>query len=607
MSWYFTPYAIAPTLAALISLSLLILVWSRRDQPLVQAFLLIMASTFFWSLCSALELSNSALIPKIILSRLQYLGIMTLPFAWLVFAMIYSGRERWISWRFFALPLMLQGVVVLGILTNPWFGLVWSATILRYDAEVGLYYLTGSYGPLWYVHTLVSYSLILLGTVLVFRTLLHSPPVYRSQSLAILIGVLLPWIASILFVLGLSPLPYVDSTPLAFAFTGITFWIGISRFQMFSLLPAARDAVIEYMGDAVVVFDLDRRIVDANPAALHLIGKPASAVIGQTMLAILPGHDDLIQRFRAVESVATELCLDRGAGPEYYDLRLSPVRDRQGRPNGRVMVVRDITLQKRAADELRQAKEQAEAANKAKSGFLANMSHELRTPLNAIIGYAEMLEEDLTASEYAELVPDLQRITSSGHHLLNLINDVLDLSKIEAGRMELHPESLDLLPLVREVVATIEPLVNQRGNVLITHFDGELGRVRADPLRLRQILLNLLSNAAKFTEGGRVALHVTRDGTWLRFTIADTGIGMNEVQLARLFQPFTQADSSTTRRYGGTGLGLAITRHFCQMMGGDIAVTSTLGHGSTFIVSLPSDPVLPMVQPTSTDEWLERR
>ena len=237
-----------------------------------------------------------------------------------------------------------------------------------------------------------------------------------------------------------------------------------------------------------------------------------------------------------------------------------------------------------AAEEARVA---AEQASRTKSAFLANMSHELRTPMNAIIGYSEMLIEEVEEMEPDEARADLGKIHAAGKHLLSLINDVLDLSKIEAGKMTLHLEDFEVATLVDEVVGTIQPLVAKNGNELRVSLAQGCGAMRADLTKTRQALLNLLSNASKFTDKGVVELVVSSDERAVRFEVRDTGIGMTADQLGRLFEAFVQADSSTTRKYGGTGLGLAISRRFCRMMGGDITVDSALGKGSVFTVMLP--------------------
>ncbi|MGL5510875.1 MAG: ATP-binding response regulator [Microcoleaceae cyanobacterium] len=275
---------------------------------------------------------------------------------------------------------------------------------------------------------------------------------------------------------------------------------------------------------------------------------------------------------------------------------------------------------------LLQEKKEAEAANRAKSVFLANMSHELRTPLNAIIGYSEILQEDAIELGWGEdSINDLSKIYTAGRHLLAIINDILDFSKIEAGKMEIYSESFNLKILIDNILATIQPLIQQNNNTLIVNCDSQSNVINTDQLKIRQIVLNLLSNAAKFTENGTITFtisqicqissnlssnsdqviinhdlsqmdtvnfdhqnnHTDNNTEYLMITVTDTGIGIPKEQLQNLFEPFTQADSSTTRRYGGTGLGLAISRYFCNMMGGDISVTSEVDKGSEFTVKIP--------------------
>jgi signal transduction histidine kinase len=244
----------------------------------------------------------------------------------------------------------------------------------------------------------------------------------------------------------------------------------------------------------------------------------------------------------------------------------------------------------RLFNEIQEKSRQLNEASQHKSQFLANMSHELRTPLNAIIGVSEMLREDVEALK--QDTEPLDRVLGAARHLLALINDILDLSKIEAGRMELNLDTFALPPLIDEVVKTIEPLAAKNGNHVAVHCDAAIGMIHADQMRLRQALLNLMSNANKFTEKGTVTIAARQKQEngrdWVTFSVADTGIGMTPEQLDRLFQEFSQASSKTASKYGGTGLGLVISQRFCQMMGGDITVASEPGKGSVFTVRLPA-------------------
>jgi signal transduction histidine kinase len=362
-------------------------------------------------------------------------------------------------------------------------------------------------------------------------------------------------------------------------------------------------AAIESISEGFSLYDADDRLVLCNSRYREVLYPGLSD-------AITPGAS-----FESIARRAAERGMIRGAqgriddwvaervaqhrnprGPHFQervDGTWIRVNERRMEDGGTVGVYTDITELKQREEELEQARDVAQQATDAKSRFLATMSHELRTPLNAIIGYSEMLQEDARDQRAEGFVPDLQRINAAGKHLLELINAVLDLSKIEAGKMELYVEAFDVEPLVRDVAAVLEPLAQKNANRLEARCSPDVGAIRADLTKVRQSLYNLLSNACKFTERGVITLSATRegssDGDAIVFAVTDTGIGMTPEQLGRLFEEFAQADASTTRRYGGTGLGLVLSRRLCRMMGGDITAASEPGRGSTFTIRLPAE------------------
>jgi signal transduction histidine kinase/CheY-like chemotaxis protein len=347
--------------------------------------------------------------------------------------------------------------------------------------------------------------------------------------------------------------------------------------DLFAVQERIQQAIFGFVGVIVVVmilFSLEVVINVANP--LNRLAEATSKVsAGQFQERVpVPNSwiDDEVVDISRTFNIMTERINDLYTGLEQK--------------------VTDRTAELReASEELAIKRDEALEASRSKSLFLANMSHELRTPLNAIIGYSEMLEEEAEDSGYDDIVPDLQKIQKAGTHLLTLINDILDISKIEAGKVELFLEDFSLAELIDEIIDTIHPLIERNTNTLVFLPEGELGILHSDITKLRQMIFNLLSNAAKFTEKGVITLLVSRkleeEKEWLYVEVRDTGIGMTAEQLGRVFQEFSQADSSTTRKYGGTGLGLPISRHFAQVMGGDIIVKSETGKGSSFTIRVP--------------------
>jgi PAS domain S-box-containing protein len=365
-------------------------------------------------------------------------------------------------------------------------------------------------------------------------------------------------------------------------------------------------AIMEHMGDAMVILNESHRIVSFNPAAEKLFGYVTKEVQGQYVSLLLADKNSESINLRLTQHLAHQLALgsanfDNKINHEWQAVRKDglvfpfALTMSEMSSNGQQLLIcniYDLTERKQAEEIVIQAKHDAETANRAKSEFLSNMSHELRTPLNAIVGYSELLLDAEIKRGNDQSIKDLNKITGSANHLLALINSILDLSKIEAGRMELYIEEFDAGMIIDDVSSTIMPIMARRKNKFTVEVPEPLGIIEADITRVQQIVLNLLSNAAKFTEQGEVKLTARREikagNEWLIFEVSDTGIGIASEQQQKLFREFVQADSSISRHFGGTGLGLAISRRFCEMMHGDISMQSTLGEGSTFTVRLPA-------------------
>jgi signal transduction histidine kinase len=396
-----------------------------------------------------------------------------------------------------------------------------------------------------------------------------------------------------------------------------------SSLDLETVLTTIVSRAVELSGlDGGVAFEYDEEAEEFRQRATTQTGglgaagragvRKGEGVVGRTAVTLEPVQVPDIRVEGAYDSRLRETLVESGvrallAVPIIREGRvlggLAVSRTRPGEfPPETVDLLRTFAAQSALAIQNARLFQQLEVANRHKSEFLASMSHELRTPLNAILGYSEMLQEEAQDVGQPGLVPDLARINAAGKHLLELINAVLDLSKIEAGKMEMYLEPFAVPALVDEIAAVVRPLADRRGNTLAIACAPGVGEMRADQTKVRQTLFNLLANACKFTERGTVSLGVrrawapSRNAEEIVFAVSDTGIGMSEEQMGRLFQDFSQADASTAKKYGGTGLGLALSRRLCRMMGGDIAVASAPGRGSTFTVRLPaevSDPAAP--------------
>lgn len=585
MNWQYTPYTIPLLLSAGLAVGLFFYAYRQRETSGAKTFAALMLCFVGWSLAYAVTLSCTTENAQIFWANIVFMCIVTVPVLWFVFTAQYSGQHvrKW-GWL-----LIIPTLTIIMVWTNPFHGLVRTQTdLITIDSFVVL---TAVLGPYFWIHALYSYVLLFCGSVILWRMIKRTRHVYRKQGILLLVGVLTPWTANAIYLSGLSPFPYLDITPFAFIAMGAAVYWSLFRFQFLTLVPIARDQVIANMKDGIIIIDPNGQIVDHNPEALHLLKKNDS-LIGQQTKEIFAPHSDWMTKLLAptIEQAHEEIIFEHNQQTLIYETRLSSLFDRFGRLTARILLIHDITYFKKAEIELRTAKETAETANKTKSEFLANMSHEIRTPMNGILGMTELLLDASLAERQKKYVEIMQK---SAHLLLNVINDVLDFSRIEAGKFELSHQAFSLKETLEDIFSPFAYQAKSAGLEFRWHIASDVPtQVKGDPDRLCQILVNLIGNALKFTNSGSISVEVrtaqhNTNGPVLQFDVVDTGIGIPKDKQTTIFEAFSQVDGSTTRKYGGTGLGLAISSRLVHIMGGKIWVSSDVGHGSRFSFTSP--------------------
>jgi len=573
MIWQHTPYTLPLLVSAALSGGVVAYIYRRRRGPGAGALLTLMCGVVVWTLGYALQMASVDPGAVFFWSGVQFMGVLTVPTLWFVFALRYTGRAVALhGWRYGLLPVPIATATM--VWTNPYHHFFWLR--LRPIQYPDFLVTEFDYGTGFWLHATYSYVLLLAGTVILLRALFRSPPGYRPQLGAALIGAAAPWLANALSIFDLVPFQHLDLTPFAFIVSGLCFGWGLFRYHLLDLVPVARDLVVERMRDAFLVLDGRQRIVDLNAVARRILG--TGAYIGRPVGELLPVLAPLLTEATRGE-VDGEVALQVGDALHHYEVDLLPMPMGRRKDPGYLLVLHDVTARQRAETRLRRLKEEADGANRAKSRFFAHMNHELRNPLTGIMGHADMLEQGILGDMAPPQQKSVSAIMVASIQLLDMINESLDMARIEAD-------------LVDELMETVRPLMARNDNELAVTGADAAGGIRADRGKVRQCLLNLLTNAAKFTRQGSVALHIGReerdDGEWLSFGVADTGMGIPTEDLESIFEPFAQAEQETATRLGGTGLGLAITRNFAQLMGGDVAVESQVGEGSTFTLAVPA-------------------
>ncbi len=566
-------------LPAIFAAAVSIYAWRNRQVLGAGTFAFMTAAAAECALVDALEWTFPSYYQYDVY-RFRYFGLLSVPVAWFILVLQYTGRENWMTRKLLAGVSVIPAITLLLAFTNEWHSLLWVKFSLHSDYVVG---------PWFWAQTAHGYALFAVTIILLVQRLFESKPLYRKQIVAMLLSFLIPIAVELAFILKLTP---ISLTSFSFILSGLGISLAIFRFRLLNVAPIARDAVIESMQDGMLVLDSQSQIVDLNPAMERIIGVSHSRAVGQPIDQVFKAWGSLIEHSLPA-TPQVEIVVGERDKQRSYELNISALDDRRGNRIGQLVVFRDITERKLMEDSLRQAKawaeersHAAETANRAKSQFLADMSHELRTPFTAILGFARLLCHDRSLTE--EQHENIAIIARSGERLLSLINDILDMSKIEMGRMTLNEANFDLLAMLADLKDLFSPYAAEKGLSIEFNIAPDVpSYVYLDGGKLHQVMVNLLGNAVKFSETGGITAQVASEmqseqECVLHIQVQDTGPGIEVEEQELLFEAFSQTGVGRQSKAGGAGLGLAISKRFCQMMGGDIAVRSTVGQGSTF-------------------------
>ncbi|MDK2834699.1 MAG: two-component system, sensor histidine kinase and response regulator [Methanolobus sp.] len=594
---YFNVYTI-PLIASVFALCLLAFYIRKiKTTSGARCFSFLLLSTAIYSLFYALEISSYDLQTILVFYKLEYLGVSTIPFFFLLFAINYTGKKQWSSNSLVAAFMIVPVITILLVFTTEYHDLFHKSFHI---ANEGLFPVAVYEPGIWFwVHNAYTIICVILGISLLFGMLLGTSPALRKQVSIVLLGSLIPFITLLLYLAGMKPWG-IDPAPFSMTLSGFIIYVGFTRYKLFDFAPMARSLLFDNIPDSVIVLDMEERIVDCNHSAIKQLrikakdmGKRVSELSDPWVCLLTDRPETGAKDNREVKMTIEDSTF-------WLSVTSLPLNDKYRGITGYMVIISNITARKTAEEELlvknRLLEEatdhanhmaaQAEMANSAKSQFLAVMSHEMRTPLNGIIGFTDLLmETELMEAQ----MQHMKAVYTSATSLLDLINDMLDFSKIEAGKLELDTERIDLVETCEQIADIVKCRAHEKGLELLLNVSPELPRyVIADRLRLKQVLVNLLGNAVKFTETGEIELRIeaapVADTGLVDFTfsVRDTGIGIARENLSRIFNSFSQVDGSITRRYGGTGLGLTISSRLLEKMGSRLELESESGKGSTF-------------------------
>jgi signal transduction histidine kinase len=581
MDRVFTIYSVFFIATSLVSFFVAFLALQRRSVTGAKelAWLMIAAgSGAFWLIFEAAAPSMSE---KIFWAKLEYLGGVATPVLYLIFVLRFTGREKFLSMRNILLLFLIPVVTFLLVITNEKHNLIWSGFSPISEKTNLMDYFHGTW--FWIGYIAYNYLLLLLSSIYLIHFIIHQTNTFRSQAWIVFTGGLFPWIVSVIYLTGSSPVTALDLTPFSITLSGVLAGYAILYSRLLDLIPVAREMLVEILPDGILVLDSQNRIQDINEAAVISLGLRQKNIIGSETGSSGTAVSTLLRaviRKNPLEQI--EVVEDDDA--KTYSITKQSVKSQEG---SRLVIIRDITSLKKAEEELIKAKERAEESDRLKSAFLANMSHEIRTPLNGILGFTELLNaSDLTDKEQDDY---LEIIRKGGDRLLKIINDIIDISKIESGQMQLSISKTNINDQLQTIYAFFKPEADSKRIKLIYKNGSPVEEtiIETDAQKVSAIQTNLIKNAIKFTQSGFVEFGFEKRNSHIEFFVKDTGAGISNEQKEFIFERFRQGNDTLTRNYEGTGLGLSISKAYVEMLGGKIWFESEYGKGTVFHFTIP--------------------
>jgi len=585
----YTAYLVLAPLAAIISVGVLLHALRYRASRNIPALSWLMFAVLGWLTCNIFELVMPTEAGTLFWAKMGYLFVGGTPLIWARFALRYTNQYKWLTASRFVWFCIIPLITLILVFTNEWHHLMWQAyTFFPVKRLLAIQIL--SYGSWFWVNVFQGYLLVFLGTGLIIRQSFKSYSLYRQQSTWLVIGSLIPLAGNVIYIFRLIPGLVQDYTSVTFALAGVSFYIGMTRHQLFDIQPIARDAVIDSMSDAMFTLDIENRIIDVNPAALVIMGMEANAILGQRAAQVFSPWSGMVEQFKDTLEVQTDIATEYQQQEHHYDLRILPLYDRRNAVTGRLIVVRDITDRKATEVALRERTTELEILNEQLNAFAHTVAHDIKDPLGGVVALSTLLRE-----YFEELSPDaiaeyLDLITNNTMRLASIVDALLLLASVRQLE-SINTEMLNMALIVANVKKRLSMLIDERQAVFVTPESWP--EIRSYGPWVEEVWTNYISNAIKY--GGTppqielgFSLHEAGNSkldaaSSVRFWVRDNGIGLDVDQQVQLFNKFTRLRDTEP----GHGLGLSIARNIVEKLGGEVGVESEVGQGSTFWFTLP--------------------